>query len=185
MLSTGFRTFLVSAGGTGPLAIGLLLAVPVSFCGLLGAKGETVDARPKQVIGATATLTEVSSGIPFNARIDTGAKSCSLHVDEFEIIDEEPERLANVGKTIRCLITNKQGESKWIETTIAEAVRVRTSNDMDRRYKVRLTLQWNDFKKEVLVTLNNRTEMTYPLLIGRNYLSGDFLVDVDLPAKSE
>jgi hypothetical protein len=44
---------------------------------------------------------------------------------------------------------------------------------------VRLALQWKDFSKEVLVTLNDRTDMTYPLLIGRNFLQGDFLVDVD------
>jgi len=30
----------------------------------------------------------------------------------------------------------------------------------------------------VLVTLNDRTDMEYPLLVGRNYLRGDFLVDV-------
>jgi len=65
---------------------------------------------------------------------------------------------------------------------IAEAVRVKSSSlqsgEYDHRYKVRLTLQWKDFKKEVLVTLNNRTDMEFPLLIGRHFLRGDFLVDV-------
>jgi hypothetical protein len=32
----------------------------------------------------------------------------------------------------------------------------------------------------VLVTLNDRTSMDYPLLVGRNFLHGDFLVDVDM-----
>ena len=39
-------------------------------------------------------------------------------------------------------------------------------------------MQWKDFRKEVLVTLNDRTDMEYPLLLGRNFLRGDFLVDV-------
>jgi hypothetical protein len=43
-----------------------------------------------------------------------------------------------------------------------------------------LNLQWQDFQKVVTVSLNNRTDMAYPLLIGRNFLRGDFLVDVDL-----
>jgi hypothetical protein len=34
-------------------------------------------------------------------------------------------------------------------------------------------------RKEVLVTLNDRTSMEYPLLVGRNFLQSDFLVDVD------
>jgi hypothetical protein len=54
------------------------------------------------------------------------------------------------------------------------------SGDYDHRYKVRLTLQWKDVRKEVLVTLNDRTDMEYPLLVGRNFLRGDFLVDVSL-----
>ena len=45
--------------------------------------------------------------------------------------------------------------------------------------KCRLSLKWKDFTKDVLVTLNDRTEMVYPLLIGRNFLRGDFIVDVD------
>ena len=46
--------------------------------------------------------------------------------------------------------------------------------------KCALTLKWKDFEKEVLVTLNDRTEMKFPLLVGRNYLQRDFLVDVDI-----
>jgi hypothetical protein len=62
-------------------------------------------------------------------------------------------------------------------------VRIRSGvfadGEYDRRYKVPLVFEWNGFRKEVLVTLNDRTHMEYPLLVGRNFLSGDFLVDVD------
>jgi hypothetical protein len=99
-----------------------------------------------------------------------------------EIQDESPKRLHNIGKKVRFLIKGENGKSEWIETTIAGAVRVKSSvfknGEFDRRYKVLLTLRWKDFEKEVLVTLNDRTDMEYPLLIGRNYLRGDFLVDV-------
>ncbi|HEY3395670.1 MAG TPA: RimK/LysX family protein [Lacipirellulaceae bacterium] len=162
-------------------ALSLTLLMPLA--GQTIAKGQdAVSPAPKQIIGATDTFTEASTGIPFSARIDTGAKSCSLHVEQMEIKDEAPKRLANIGKTVRFLIQGKNGKSEWIETTIAGAVRVKSSvfknGEFDRRYKVRLTLRWNEFEKEVLVTLNDRTDMEYPLLIGRNYLRGDFLVDV-------
>jgi hypothetical protein len=160
---------------------GAFLAVLLSLCHQNKARGETVTAKEKLVIGATADITEVSSGFTFPARIDTGAKSCSLHVEEIEIKDESPKRLGNIGKSIRFLVTNNEGESEWIETLIVGAVRIRTAatNRFDHRYKVRLTLEWQDFRKEVLVTLNDRTDMNYPLLIGRNFLRGDFLVDVN------
>jgi len=144
---------------------------------------ESVSETDKLIIGATAIVKEASTGIPFQARIDTGAKSCSLHVEKLEIVDEAPGRLRNIGKTVRFLIKGENGKAEWIESKIVAAVRIKSSvfknGEFDRRYKVRLILQWKDFSKQVLVTLNDRTEMSYPLLIGRNFLRGDFLVDVD------
>lgn len=159
------------------------LALFLAVCVMPDARGESVPTASKHTIGATATLTEVSTGIPFSARIDTGAKTCSLHAEKIEIKDRAPGRLANIGKTIRFRLDNGKGQSKWVETTIADAVRVKSSalkdGEYDQRYKVRLTFDWQGFRKEVLVTLNDRTTMEFPLLVGRNYLRGDFLVDVD------
>jgi hypothetical protein len=141
-----------------------------------------VSKPDKHVIGATAIIKEARTQIPFSARIDTGTKSCSIHVEKIEIEDESAERLRNIGKKIRFLIKGDNDKSAWIESTIAAAVRVKSSalknGEFDNRYKVRLTLQWNDVTKHVLVTLNDRTAMEYPLLVGRNFLRGEFLVDV-------
>lgn len=35
------------------------------------------------------------------------------------------------------------------------------------------------------MTLNDRTDMEFPMLIGRNYLKGDFIVDVSLEPPKE
>jgi hypothetical protein len=82
------------------------------------------------------------------------------------------------------LLKAGDGKTQWVEGIVADAVRVKSSSlktgEVDHRYKVRLTLEWKDVRKEVLVTLNDRTSMEYPLLIGRNFLQNDFLVDVDL-----
>ena len=136
----------------------------------------------KHIIGATAMIKEASSGLEFAARIDTGAKTCSLHVEQMEIEVKSSKRLENIGKTVRFLIKDEDGKTAWLEGKIAAAVRVKSSTlkngEYDQRYKVRLPLKWKNVRKEVLVTLNDRTDMVYPLLIGRNFLRGDFLVDV-------
>ena len=148
------------------------------------AADNTPVTASKHMIGATAVLTETSSGLSFPARVDTGAETCSLHVEKVEIADRTRIRLKNIGKTVRFLLKGSDGKTKWVESVVADAVRVKSSSlkagDVDHRYKVRLTLQWKDVRKEVLVTLNDRTAMEYPLLIGRNFLHGDFVVDVDL-----
>jgi hypothetical protein len=160
------------------------LALCVLLAGSSSAGGQSNDEPPaKRVIGATAMVTEVSTGIRFEARVDTGAESCSLHVEKFEIKKESSTPTKNRGKSIRFLVKNQKGKGEWIETTIADVVLVKSSTlpsgDLERRYKVRLSLRLDGRRKEVLVTLTDRTDMEYPLLIGRNFLRGDFVVDVD------
>jgi hypothetical protein len=161
--------------------VGLGLALP--------ARGETVAAKSKQVIGATATITEATSGLKFASRVDTGATTCSIHAVKWEIENHSRRPSQNVGKPIRVLVRNEKGEEAWIETVVEGRVRVRSSvqneDDYHGRYKVRLPLEWNGVKKEVLVTINDRTDMDYPLLIGRNFLRGDFVVDVELDNDDE
>lgn len=131
-------------------------------------------------IGPVTTITEVSSGLPFPARVDTGATTCSIHYEEMEIVDASEDPAENVGKQVRVLIQNTDGKKEWVTTKIVEHVTVRTSTDDEQRYKVPLKLRWQDVEKKVLVTLKDREKMKYPLLLGRNFLRGDFVVDVNL-----
>lgn len=145
-----------------------------------------VDAEPNasiprpRMIGPTTTVTEVSTGLPFAARVDTGARTCSIHCEAVEIEGADPDPGKNIGKPVRFLVKNKTGESKWVETKIVDRVTVRTAAKDEERYKVRLRLRWADVEKQVGVTLDDRQKMQYPLLIGRNFLRDDFLVNVGL-----
>lgn len=135
-----------------------------------------------RLIGATALVTEVSTGLPLPARVDTGATCCSIHCEEFEIKDADPDPKVNIGKPVRFLIQPRDGDGKgeWVESKIVDHVTIRTSEHEDDRYKVRLKLRVEDVEKKVLVTLNDREKMKYPLLLGRNFLQDDFLVNVSL-----
>lgn len=134
----------------------------------------------KRIIGAIALVEEHESGIEFNARVDTGAKSCSLHVERILIESESEDVAENLGKAIRFRVKNRAGDSAWVESKIVGRVLIKNAHGKERRYKVRLTLRWKDLEKRVLVTLNDRADMEFPLLLGRNWLQDDFLVDVSL-----
>jgi hypothetical protein len=133
---------------------------------------------PLRIIGATATIVESRSGLPFAARIDTGATTTSIHCEAIEIKDADDDPVKNIGKPIRFQVKNKKGASDWLDAVIVDYVIVKTSERADGRYKVRIALRWQDFEKDVLVTLNDRSKMTYPVLIGRNFLRNDFVVNV-------
>ena len=144
---------------------------------------EEKPEEQKRVIGATATVMEKKSEMLFRARVDTGAKSCSLHIEELKIQDESEVMRDNIGKVARFHLLNGNNESHWLEAKISGYVIVKTSNEdvnRERRYKVPLTLRWKDVEKTVLVTLNNRDHMEFPLLLGRNFLEGNFVVDVEV-----
>jgi hypothetical protein len=147
---------------------------------------EKAEAEKKELairmIGATALVTEVSTGLPLPARVDTGATCCSIHCAQLEIKDAAKDPKTNIGKPVRFLIQPRGGKGKgeWIEAKIVDHVTVRTSESEDERYKVRLKLRVDDIEKKVLVTLNDREKMKYPVLLGRNFLRDDFLVNVSL-----
>jgi hypothetical protein len=135
-----------------------------------------------RLIGATTLVTEVTTGLPLPARVDTGATSCSIHCEAFEIKDAHPDPKENIGKPVRFLLKNKDGEDLWVESKIVDHVTVRTAERDDERYKVRLQLRWEDVEKKVVATLNDRQRMKYPMLLGRNFLRDDFLVNVSMDA---
>lgn len=137
------------------------------------------DLPAKLVIGATAIVREAQSQLLLRARVDTGAASCSIHCEKWKIEDEADDMEENIGKEIHILISNEHDQTEWVESRIDHCVVVKTSASREMRYKVPITLRWNDIEREVAVTLNNRGKMDYPLLLGRNFLRGTFLVDID------
>jgi hypothetical protein len=129
----------------------------------------------KQIVGATEVVFIEEANLPFKARVDTGAKTSSIHAENIEVdLSGDPR-----GKPISFYLVTKEGLSRKIETRVSSVVKVRTSEMVEQRYVVPLLMKWKDSKKTVLVTLNDRTRMGYRLLLGRNWLHGDFIVDVD------
>jgi hypothetical protein len=163
-----------------------MLALLVSICGAgfsFAEESASEDKPQVRLIGATTVVTEVTTGVPLPARVDTGATSCSIHCVAMEIKDAHPDPRENIGKPVRFLVKNGEGEGSWVESKIVDHVTVRTAEREDERYKVRLRLRWEDVEKKVVATLNDRQRMKYPMLLGRNFLRDDFLVNVSLDAK--
>lgn len=130
----------------------------------------------KLVVGSTEIIEIEEANLKFMARVDTGAKTCSIHAEGIHIDSKgDPQ-----GKLISFRIVNGDGQFRIIQSYVDSVVTVKTSEGKEFRYKVPLTIKWKNTRKSVLVTLNDRQSMSYPFLLGRNWLQNDFLVDVDL-----
>jgi hypothetical protein len=99
-------------------------------------------------------------------------------VEEVEI---DPQGDA-VDKPITFRLVDSRGKSRRVQTRVARVITVRTTEGSEQRYAVLLTVRWRNTSKSVLFTLNDRSSMRYRLLLGRNWLHGDFVVDVDINA---
>lgn len=133
----------------------------------------------KQIVGATEVVFVTDANLLFNARVDTGAKTSSIHAEKIELdLLGDPQ-----GKPISFYLVTKEGQFRRVETRVTSVVKVRTSEHTELRYVVPLLIKWNDSVRTVSVTLNDRRSMDYRLLLGRNWLHGHYLVDVDKNAE--
>lgn len=144
-------------------------------------------AVKKHVIGQTAIIEVVETGLAFKARIDTGARRTSLHAVDIKVEDPSATMADNVGKKITFTTINEKNEHRAVRAVIREISSVRSSQGEEFRYVVEMALAWHGVSKKVMVNLRDRGRMTYKLLIGRNWLENDFVVDVgrDVPHEAD
>jgi len=131
-------------------------------------------------VGATAKIHVKEAALDFDARIDTGARTTSIHATEVVCENPSPDKKANIGKPISFLVTNALGEQQRVETTITDVTEVRNAQGVETRYAVPMTLYWQGNPRHINVNLRDRSAMTYKLLIGRDWLTGNCVVDVDM-----
>ncbi len=87
---------------------------------------------------------------------------------------------ANIGKPISFTIVDAAGKTFKMSSTINGVTTVRNAQGTEQRYSVPMTLTWSGISKPIEVNLRDRSAMTYKLLIGRDWLSTDFLCNVDI-----
>ncbi|MGI2260788.1 RimK/LysX family protein [Shewanella sp. GXUN23E] len=139
-----------------------------------------VNVQQLPVIGARAPIHIVESDLTYDARIDTGAVENSLHATHIHIHDADKDNMENnVGKLVTFTTANEHGQSAEVTTRIADTSLIRNAQGSEIRYMVELTLGEPGKEYKVLVNLKDRTKMRQKLLIGRNWLEGHYLVDVD------
>jgi hypothetical protein len=132
----------------------------------------------KKIIGETAFITVSEAGLTYDSRIDTGATTTSINAFDIKIKGEDKEKQQNINKLVTFKTRNRSGKVAVISTRVVNVVIVSNSQGREFRYVVDLTLNWQGSSRKVRVNLRDRQEMTYKLLIGRNWLEGKYLVDV-------
>jgi hypothetical protein len=124
-------------------------------------------SEDKPTIGSVEDVIIMPFGVKLPARIDTGAYSSSLDVCEFKV----------EGKNVTFALAERCGGHK-MRRPLLRMKTVRTSEGSDKRPVIMLDICIGSRMIKTHVTLNDRSKMEFPVLVGRRALAGKFLVDV-------
>jgi hypothetical protein len=109
------------------------------------------------------------------ARIDTGAETSSIHAQDIQLVEKDGKRW------IRFSLTDPATDEKIsLERRLHRRILIKqkTQDANDRRYVVRMWVTLGDTRTWLDVSLSDRDDFEFPLLIGRNMLIDSFSVDV-------
>lgn len=111
-----------------------------------------------------------------DAKIDTGAYTSSLHCHHIKPVEKED------GEYVRFNLLDPSHETyndKLFELPIHRKKVVKSSNGQrEERFVVKTKVQLSDRLLTAELSLTDRSEMRYPVLVGRKLIGGRFLVDV-------
>lgn len=99
------------------------------------------------------------------ARIDTGATTSSISAVDIEMFERDGK------KWVKFKLAHNDKETKEFESPISRIVTIRQSSTEKRtdRPVIEAWVQIGDLKTKTEFTLNDRTHMTFPVLLGRTF----------------
>ncbi len=131
--------------------------------------------KEKKIIGWREYVSIPEWGIrDIRAKIDTGARTSSLHVEDIRLLKYNHISFYIVLRETPSL------KRKKVVTTRVKRGRVKSSTGArTERWYVRATIKMGEFQREIIFNLVSRQGMNFRMLIGRKAIEEAFLVDVD------
>ena len=124
-----------------------------------------------RLIGRREFVNIPSLGVTgFEAKIDTGAYTSSIHCEKIETTEEN-------GTPVLYFTLSQDGPVYRFENFGQKKIK-NSFGEMEERYVIRVVMHIGRKKVLSTISLSNRDNMRYPVLIGRRLLKGKFLIDV-------
>jgi len=131
-----------------------------------------LNADDMRIAGWLETAKVFPGGLTIRAKLDTGAKTSSLdarHIEKFERKGDD---------WVRFKVTDSNGKDVTLELPIERIVKIkRHKSPSQQRPVVFMNICLGDIFKKAEVNLVDRRVFNNKMLIGRNFLTGSFIVD--------
>lgn len=127
----------------------------------------------KKIVGRKELISILDLNLyDLDAKVDTGADSNALHCDNIVIEDDVVHF---------CLLdeVHEAYHGKRMSMPIYKIKKVKSSNgEVQERPSIKVSVEFFGKKYKSVISLTNRADMKFPMLIGRRFLNKRFLVDV-------
>jgi hypothetical protein len=108
------------------------------------------------------------------AKVDTGARTSSLHVEDVTLLKGNRIRFYVILRKKNIIYKKKVVTARLKVGSVKSSIGVKT-----KRWFVETKLKIGSFEKDIVINLVNREDMNFRMLLGRNALHDQFLVDVN------
>lgn len=130
-------------------------------------------ALAKQIIGIYEKVALPVHGLVLTAKIDSGARNSSLHAVNIKLFQQNDREWVSFDTV------NGSGGMIHLSAPVHRIASVkRHSGKSQKRPVVIMSVCIDRILRNVEVNLIDRSILNHPLLIGRSYLEGRFLIDV-------
>ena len=137
---------------------------------------ETTSVEEKnETIGEVEWAYVEPGDLALEARIDTGAATSSIHAEDIRLVEKDGKRW------VQFSLTDPTTNDKIsLERRLHRRILVKQKGEdvEDRRYVVRMWITLGNNRTWIDVSLSDRDDYEFPLLLGRNMLMDHFVVDV-------
>lgn len=130
-----------------------------------------IDVR---VIGQVEYVDIMPAGIRQKARIDTGAETTSIGAQNIQQFERDGRRWVK----FKVYYGGEEDVVEFVKPMERRVLIKRHGTENVERPVVKMRLAIGSIEQELEVSLADRLQFQYPVLIGRNFLDGKVLVDV-------
>ena len=150
------------------LLLMLLFVMPTAYAG--------DGSKDKQIFGWIEHAIVSDQQVDLKAKLDTGATTSSLHAVNVHRFKRDGRSMVRFD-----IEDPEEGHRVTLERPLARKVRIKESDtgEYSSRPVVELWFCIGNVGRTVEVNLVDRSHFNYPLLVGRNFLAGEILVDAD------
>ncbi|MFC3285299.1 ATP-dependent zinc protease family protein [Litchfieldella rifensis] len=140
---------------------------------------EDSPLRDKTVLGRSEWIGLPDIATYLKARIDSGANTSSLSAKNITRFERDGENWVRFKLALTDDdIAIDQVRDEWIEAPVVRRVRVMQAAGNDSRPVISLPMTLGPIQEQVEFTLNDRSHLNYPVLLGRRFMMDIAMIDV-------